>query len=373
VQGLTRPNGSFTEYQYADPLKRLTNVDNRDSLSQVINAYTYTYNARDLRDTETITNGEAMPALSNSMVASQYNPANQLLSSTDPNRVYTYDDDGNMTQGYTPGGYAVAMAYDAANRLISAEYTDGGGVVHRAEYGYRGDGFLARVLRYEDGVPVDERRFVRAGFLTVQERDGNNAVIREYVWNPYAPGGIGGLLGMKEGGADYSYLYDGKGNVTAVLDSSGQVVAAYRYDEFGNLMASSGTLAQPYTFSTKRYLEGIGQYYYGYRNYSPSCGMWTTRDPLGEAGGINLYGFVGNDPLMFVDPLGEFKVNPVANIKNLIGCTYNLAKNAANIEKYRKECQEECPLGGGKSIQKCATDKVMQKFEACIKLASPGG
>jgi RHS repeat-associated protein len=100
----------------------------------------------------------------------------------------------------------------------------------------------------------------------------------------------------------------GKGNVTAVLDSGGQVVAAYRYDEFGNLMASSGTLAQPYTFSTKRYLEGIGQYYYGYRNYSPSCGRWTTRDPLGEAGGINLYGFVGNDPVNLVDPWGLEKI-----------------------------------------------------------------
>jgi RHS repeat-associated protein len=196
------------------------------------------------------------------------------------------------------------MAYDAANRLISAEYTDSGGVVHRAEYGYRGDGFLSRVLKYEDGVLVDDTRFVRAGFLTVQERDGNNEVVREYVWNPYAPGGIGGLLGMKEGGADYSYLYDGKGNVTAVLDSSGQVVAAYRYDEFGNLMAESGTLEQPYTFSTKRYFEGIGQYYYGYRNYSPSCGRWTARDPIGEAGGMNLYGFVGNDPVNGIDPIG---------------------------------------------------------------------
>ncbi len=42
----------------------------------------------------------------------------------------------------------------------------------------------------------------------------------------------------------------------------------------------------------------------GYRFYDPTLQRWLTRDPLGEAGGINLYGFVGNDPISRVDPLG---------------------------------------------------------------------
>jgi hypothetical protein len=44
--------------------------------------------------------------------------------------------------------------------------------------------------------------------------------------------------------------------------------------------------------------------YYGYRYYDPETGRWPSRDPIGERGGINLYGFVGNDGVNWVDILG---------------------------------------------------------------------
>jgi RHS repeat-associated protein len=69
-------------------------------------------------------------------------------------------------------------------------------------------------------------------------------------------------------------------------------------------MAKTGTLDQPFMFSTKRYDEQTGISYYGYRYYSPCTGRWITRDPLGELGGINLYGFVGNNPVNWVDQKG---------------------------------------------------------------------
>jgi uncharacterized protein RhaS with RHS repeats len=46
-------------------------------------------------------------------------------------------------------------------------------------------------------------------------------------------------------------------------------------------------------------------YYYGFRFYDPTLQRWLNRDPIFESGGINLYGFVGNNPMMFVDPFGE--------------------------------------------------------------------
>jgi RHS repeat-associated protein len=118
------------------------------------------------------------------------------------------------------------------------------------------------------------------------------------------PGGIGGLLSMTDSTGSYSYIYDGKGNVVAVVNSSAADVVKYRYDEFGVLAGQSGTLDQPYGFSTKRYYAGIGLSYYGYRFYAASLGRWMTRDPLGEAGGLNLYGFVGNGPMNAVDAWG---------------------------------------------------------------------
>jgi hypothetical protein len=53
------------------------------------------------------------------------------------------------------------------------------------------------------------------------------------------------LLDLKQGGQNYAYLYDGKGNVTALLNGSQAVVAAYTYDVFGNLMSQTGSLSQP--------------------------------------------------------------------------------------------------------------------------------
>jgi RHS repeat-associated protein len=138
----------------------------------------------------------------------------------------------------------------------------------------------------------------------MQDRNASNAIVREYAWGLNAGGGIGGLLNMRSAGQNYNYLYDGKGNVGAVVDSAQSVVASYRYDAFGRLMTKSGTLDQPFQFSTKRYLADVGLNYYGYRFYSPSIGRWVNRDPLGEMGGINLYGFVQNNPFNLFDPWG---------------------------------------------------------------------
>jgi len=174
----------------------------------------------------------------------------------------------------------------------------------RSGASYTGSGVLAGVKRYENGAIVNETRYVRDGFLALQERDSSNGVMNEYTWGIDIGGGIGGLINLHQGGQDYSYLFDGRGNVSVLIDGSQAVVAGYVYDAFGNLLAKSGGLEQPYLFSTKEYDERTGLSYYGYRFYSPALGRWTTRDPLEEDGGINLYGFVENNPVNAVDPWG---------------------------------------------------------------------
>ncbi len=131
-------------------------------------------------------------------------------------------------------------------------------------------------------------------------------MIREYTWGSHFDGGIGGLLALNQNGNTYSYLYDGKGNVVSVIDSLQAEAVRYRYNSFGKLVNSAGTLQQPFGFSTKRYSDTLGVNYYGYRFYNPQIERWMNRDPLGEAGGINLYEFVGGNPVNWVDPDGLY-------------------------------------------------------------------
>jgi len=227
-ESLTRPNGSVTTYQF-DNLKRLEAITNKKSDLQLINSDSFTYNSRDMRDSETVTNGTPITNFTANLTTYSYNNVNQLLSTLSPNKAFSYDADGNMTSGYTPDGYQFTATYDGENRLKSLDYNDG--TAHHIAYHYSANGFLARQV--VDGV---ETRFARSGLSLLQERDGSNSITSSYVWNPQAPGGIGGLLELSQGGELYNYLFDGKGNVNALLDSTQTPVASYSYDEFGNLM-----------------------------------------------------------------------------------------------------------------------------------------
>ncbi|MBB5351457.1 RHS repeat-associated protein [Haloferula luteola] len=83
------------------------------------------------------------------------------------------------------------------------------------------------------------------------------------------------------------------------------------YDPFGNavmvekLAPASTTKLPSIGFSTKYQDEETGLYYYGYRYYDPVTGRWSSRDPIGEEGGVNLYRFGPNSPVNGYDYLGN--------------------------------------------------------------------
>ena len=125
-------------------------------------------------------------------------------------------------------------------------------------------------------------------------------------------GGVGGLLfsTLHTSGKTFAYGSDLNGNVTLLVDTaSGQAAATYDYGPFGELLRQSGEYAMlnPYRFSTKYTDDETGLLDYGLRYYDPVTGRWRNRDPIGEEGGVNLYGFVGSDSVNQWDILGLVK------------------------------------------------------------------
>jgi RHS repeat-associated protein len=113
-------------------------------------------------------------------------------------------------------------------------------------------------------------------------------------------------------------VMDHMGNVTSVVrllgspgsGSSAQTEFLYDYDAFGKelrasaLIAGSNPDSYPFRFSTKFTDTETGLVYYGYRFYDPANGRWINRDPIGENGGLNLYGMLGSDLINAYDLFG---------------------------------------------------------------------
>ena len=93
-------------------------------------------------------------------------------------------------------------------------------------------------------------------------------------------------------------------SIVMYISESGAVSAEYEYDPFGKVIAHTGRDFD-FLFSTKFYDPDIDMYYYGYRYYSPELRRWASPDPIGEAGGLNLYAMCGNALILRFDILGR--------------------------------------------------------------------
>ena len=127
-----------------------------------------------------------------------------------------------------------------------------------------------------------------------------------------------GVIGLKYNNAQYFYRRDCQGNIIALIDSSGNVVVEYKYDAWGNHEAEVAseeyvTLANlnPFRYRGYYYDSETGLYFLQTRYYDPEVGRFISRDSIEYADpeticGLNLYAYCGNNPVMNVDPSGEF-------------------------------------------------------------------
>jgi len=129
---------------------------------------------------------------------------------------------------------------------------------------------------------------------------------------------------MTRSGVTYYYHLNGHGDVIALSDENGQVVAEYEYDAWGNIISQSGSMAteNPYRYAGYYYDEETGLYYLRARYYDPEIGRFIRRDTVQK---INKYLYAANNPVMLMDFSGDWAITiPYAN-------TYNFARNLLSI------------------------------------------
>nr|MDA3934219.1 RHS repeat-associated core domain-containing protein [Gammaproteobacteria bacterium] len=138
----------------------------------------------------------------------------------------------------------------------------------------------------------------------VAELDGAGNVVARFVYGERA----NVPAYMVKGGVTYRIVSDHLGSPRLVIDvATGMIIQQMSYDTFGRLIEDTNPGFQPFGFAGGLYDPDTGLVRFGARDYDPETGRWTAKDPIKFAGGDpNLYGYVLNDPVNLVDPLGLF-------------------------------------------------------------------
>lgn len=261
---------------------------------------------------------------------------------TDASATYTYTANGGVTSGTSAA--CPASQYDAADRPTCGgrQYDDRGQLTRRAND-------RARDPRHPTRAVEEHFQYDALGRLRSSTTIGGEAT--EYEWDP-----SGRLVGIHDAHHDEHFVYgdalgpiawrrDGDtaffayGTQSHVPDamwldrgSEGHIDAAYRiltdergsvrvvvrvdpghegeveqridYDPWGVPTETGTARLQPLGFAGGIWLAGPGLWRFGARDYDPTIGSWTGGDPIGFAGGQNLFGYCGGDPVNCIDPRG---------------------------------------------------------------------
>lgn len=116
---------------------------------------------------------------------------------------------------------------------------------------------------------------------------------------------------MLREGKRYRIISDHLGSPRLVVEAdTGQVVQRIDYDVWGKITQDTNPGFQPFGFAGGLYDQHTGLVRFGARDYDPETGRWTSKDPAGFEGGLNLYGYTFNDPINFIDQDGELPSLP---------------------------------------------------------------
>jgi RHS repeat-associated protein len=330
VENVTYPGGAKEEYIYNDD-NTLYMLTNKNADGTIIDSYKYEYYGNHRMKNKQDAKG---------LTSYTYDEVGRLKTVTEPgNKVttYTYDGAGNRLSEIvaidgetdtTPVELTSKIyQYDDKNQLIKATI-DGNEIT----YIYNGEGL--RVASIENGTIT---RYLYEYGNVVLETDGDG---NEIARNIYGTNLLSREIIDQSGKETVYYMYNGHADVTALLDTTGQIIAAYYYDAFGNIIESSGSTNNPIRYAGYIYDEKTGLYYLKARMYDPRIGRFLQEDTYtgdpNDPLSLNLYTYCGNDPVMYYDPSGHvphWMQNLYYKATNEVEYAWNETKSAATTVK----------------------------------------
>ncbi len=202
---------------------------------------------------------------------------------------YRHDGFGRLVEAVDAAGRSLAFGYDPLGRRIWKRARNGGAET-LTRFCWAGEQMIREVVTHGG----DAAGWLDGGQPSVETRD--------YC---YWPLGWTPML-MRSQGLVHRYHTAPNGTPLRLTAPGGRVVWEADHEAFGRAQLRICEVAQPLRMPGQ-YADdefGFGLHYNRHRFYDPATGRYTTPDPMGVAGGLNLYIYAGNDPLNRADPLG---------------------------------------------------------------------
>ncbi|MCD8283813.1 MAG: RHS repeat-associated core domain-containing protein, partial [Opitutae bacterium] len=289
------------------------------------NSYSYAYDFDNIGNRNSATESGTTTAYS----ANELNQYSDVVVEGD-SFVPEYDADGNMIVVKASSG-TWDVEHSGENRPTTWTKRETGEKIYMM-FDALGRRTEKRVLN-ASGVRTLRERYVYNGFLCVQILDGdsNNAVIKEFVWDPTESVATRPLaFSHVRESLNLLYNFDGNKNVSEVfyLAEANGIGAHYDYAPFGAVCRTTRATRvtgfdaieqNPFRFSSEFHDPELDLVYYNYRHYSPTLGRFLSRDPIEEQGGLNLYAFLRNQfGVLDVFGLDSYSTPPSAYGANLL-------------------------------------------------------